>query len=48
MAKEYELESLEPKLRPEFIEQMKKIETEKAVKVKDFAKRYKNFTEPYL
>lgn len=40
MAAEYELEILEPELRPEFIEQMNKIEKEKTVKVKDFAKHY--------
>ncbi len=40
MANEYEVEILEPELRPEFIERMKKIEKEKTVKVKDFAKRY--------
>lgn len=40
MAREYELELLEPELRPEFIGQMKEIEKEKTLKVKDFAGRY--------
>lgn len=40
MAREYELELLEPELRPEFIGQMKEIEKEKVIKVKSFAKRY--------
>jgi len=40
MAREYELELLEPELRPEFIGQMKEIEKEKTLKVKDFAERY--------
>jgi len=40
MAREYELELLEPELRPEFIERMGDIEKEKTLKVKDFAGRY--------
>jgi len=42
MADEYEEDLLEPELRPEFIEEMKKLEKEKhkAIPVKDFAKRY--------
>lgn len=35
MAEEYEHELLEPALRPEYIERMKKTEKEKLVKVKD-------------
>ncbi len=30
----------EPELRPEFIEKMKKIQKQKSIHVKDFAKRY--------
>ncbi len=37
----YEEEFLEPELRPEFIEKMKKISKEKSIKVDDFGKRYK-------
>ena len=40
---EYEEEILEPELRPEFIEEMKKIEKEKPISfksVKDLRKRY--------
>ena len=33
-------EEAEPELRPEFIEKMKKIQKQKSIKVKDFAKRY--------
>lgn len=40
MAKEYELELLEPELRPEFVDRMGEIERERAIKVKDFAGRY--------
>jgi hypothetical protein len=36
----YEEELLEPELRPEFIEEMKKIEKEPTVKVKDFKKHF--------
>ncbi len=35
MAEEYEEEVLEPELRPEYIEKLKRIEKEKTVKVKD-------------
>lgn len=35
MAEEYERGLLEPELRPEYIEKLKKIEKEKTVKVKD-------------
>jgi hypothetical protein len=33
-------ESGEPELRPEFIEKIRRIEKQKSIKVKDFAKRY--------
>ena len=35
LTKEYEQEVLEPELRPEYIEKLKKIEKEKTVKIKD-------------
>ncbi len=35
MAEEYEHEILEPELRPEYVEKLKKIEKEKTIKVKD-------------
>ena len=37
---EYEKEHLEPELRPEFIEKMKKTEKEETVKVKDTRKHF--------
>jgi hypothetical protein len=40
MAHQFEECLLEPELRPEFIESLKASETEKTVKVKDFASRY--------
>ena len=40
MAQQYEACIMEPELRPEFIESLKASETEKTVKVKDFADRY--------
>ncbi|MBL7206759.1 MAG: DUF2683 family protein [Candidatus Aenigmarchaeota archaeon] len=40
MANRFEEEILEPQLRPEFIERMKKIEKEKTVSVKDFEKEF--------
>lgn len=40
MAQQFEECILEPELRPEFIESLKASESEKTVKVKDFAKRY--------
>jgi hypothetical protein len=40
MAQQYEICILEPELRPEFIESLKASETEKTIKVKDFASRY--------
>lgn len=38
--KEYERELLEPELRPEFIEKMRKREKEPTVRVKDFRKHF--------
>ncbi len=40
MAQQFEECIMEPELRPEFIESLKASETEKTVKVKDFARRY--------
>ena len=43
MAAEYEEEILEPELKPEYIEKLKRIESQKAIKVgtvEDFRKRY--------
>ena len=40
MAREYENSLLEPQLRPEFIEKMKKRELEPTIKVKDFKKHF--------
>ena len=40
MAQQYEMCVMEPELRPEFIQSLKDSETEKTVKVKDFASRY--------
>ena len=40
MAKQFEACVMEPELRPAFIESLKASETEKTVKVKDFASRY--------
>jgi hypothetical protein len=39
MAEQFEECIMEPELRPEFIESLKSSETEKTVKVKDFAVR---------
>lgn len=36
----YEKDRLEPELRPEYIEKLKKIDKEKTVKVKDFRKHF--------
>ncbi len=36
----YEEDRLEPELRPEYIEKLKKIDKEKTVKVKDFRKHF--------
>lgn len=40
MAEQYEQEILEPGLRPEFIEKMKKRQLEPTVKVKNFKKHF--------
>lgn len=40
MIKEYEKELLEPELRPEYIEKIKKREREPTVKVKNFKKHF--------
>jgi len=40
MAQQFEEYILEPELRPEFVESLKASETEKTIKVSDFAKRY--------
>ncbi len=40
MAEEYEEEVLEPELRPEYIEKLKRFEKGKFIPVKNFAKRY--------
>ena len=40
MAEQYEREILEPELRPEFIEKMKKRQLEPTVKVKNFKKHF--------
>ncbi len=40
MALQYEEEVLEPQLRPEYIEKAMQIRKQKAVPVKDFARRY--------
>ncbi len=40
VAKEYGIELLEPELRPEFVERIKKAEKGKFVKVSNFAKHY--------
>jgi hypothetical protein len=40
MAMQFESKILEPELRPEFIKSLEKSKKEKAIKVKDFAKRY--------
>ena len=40
MAREYENSLLEPQLRPEFIEKMKKRELEPTIKVKNFKKHF--------
>ncbi len=39
MAQQFEACVMEPELRPEFIESLKASESEKTVKVKDFAKQ---------
>ncbi len=40
MARQYEEEVMEPELRPEYIEKLKKIEKQPARKVKNFAKEF--------
>jgi hypothetical protein len=40
MAQQFELCVLEPELRPEFIESLTASQSERTVKVMDFAKRY--------
>ena len=37
---EYIEEQNEPELRPEFIKKMKRIQKQKAIRIKDFAKHY--------
>jgi len=40
MVRQYEEEILEPELRPEFIERLKKIENEPTKKIKNFGKEF--------
>ena len=40
VVEKYIEEENEPELRPEFIEKIKRIEKQKSIRVKDFAKRY--------
>lgn len=40
MAIEYEEQILEPELRPEYIEKLKRIDKEKSIRVKDFRKHF--------
>ena len=40
MAQQFEECVMEPELRPEFTESLKHSQTEKTIKVKDFAQRY--------
>ena len=40
MAQQFEACIMEPELRPEFVESLKASQSERTVKVKDFAKRY--------
>ncbi len=40
MAEQYKEKLLEPQYKPEFLAKIKKIEKEKGIKVKSFAKRY--------
>jgi len=40
MAQQFEACVMEPELRPEFIESLKASQSERTVKVKDFAERY--------
>lgn len=44
MAEQYEEEVMEPELRPEYVEKLKKVQKEKPVRIgsiEDFRKRYK-------
>jgi hypothetical protein len=45
MAEEYELEVLEPELRPEYIGKLKLLEKEKSIKVKDVDAYFSKFTK---
>lgn len=40
MAEEFEEFILEPELRPEYVEKLRKIEKEKTIKIKDFEKEF--------
>jgi hypothetical protein len=40
MAQQFEERVMEPELRPEFIESLKHSQSEKTIKVKNFAERY--------
>jgi len=40
MAQQFEESVMEPELRPEFVESLKNSQSEKTIKVKDFAQRY--------
>jgi len=40
LIKAYDEDLLEPELRPEYIEKLKKIDKEKTIKVKDFRKHF--------
>ena len=40
IARQYEEEILEPELRPEFVEKLKKIEKQPTKKIKNFAKEF--------
>ena len=40
MAQQFEECVMEPELKPEFIESLKQSQSEKTIKVKDFAQRY--------
>lgn len=40
MVREYIEELLEPELRPDYLEKLKRIRKEKSVKVKDFSKEF--------
>jgi hypothetical protein len=40
MARQFEMEVMEPELRPEFIKSLRASEKEKAIRIKDFAKEF--------